>query len=381
MSRKTTAARTEPTALPEDDRTRRLLGEFYRATALDHLTSRAPSPQAPRFARREAIVDALWASAPFEADAPQPLPEIDAADLSLPRLLDLSHGFRRPVVIRGFGLDSPAVKAWSADHLAGRVGDVPVGLDGENSPSQAELVRHTYEIPFAEFVRRMREEPLYVFNCGDLTSACPALVDELELDRVRTLLNEPDDTWDPLFTAALFVGTERVFSNVHAAPGGNFFLQVTGRKTWTFVEPALSPYLRPLVRRPFNHVLSAYGTFHTADADCEMHRLPRYGVTLEPGDLLYNAPWWWHEVINHGETIGCAMRHVAPPLDRSPTWHNHRVFSAMSVYPRLWAVSLADYARNRAARLVGRDRPGTLRALVSRQTDREVARARARDAR
>lgn len=46
--------------------------------------------------------------------------------------------------------------------------------------------------------------------------------------------------------------------------------------------------------RPFTYCLSAFGARGSTDSDSPIARLPRFEVTLEPGDLLYNAPWWWH---------------------------------------------------------------------------------------
>ena len=37
--------------------------------------------------------------------------------------------------------------------------------------------------------------------------------------------------------------------------------------------------------------------------------LPRYDIILEPGDILWNAPWWWHRIENSdGFSIGVAVR-------------------------------------------------------------------------
>lgn len=370
--------------LPGDGESRRLLAEFDRLWTLDHLLSRAPSVHAPRFERRQAVVDALWARAPFREGVAHALPEIAADELTLARFLDLSQGHHRPVVIRGFGAASAAVREWTAERLAARVGPLPiVAAEMDRSPGTRVAISKgltLHEMPLTEFVERMRDEPLYLHNSSVLTDACPSLLEDMELDRIRQTLCDPDEPWDPIFSASLFVGTGQVYSNLHTAPGGNFFLQVRGRKRWSFVHPHLSPYLMPLAARPFNHARSVYGTFHTAPADCPIHRLPRYTVTLEPGDLLYNAPWWWHEVLNEGETIGCAMRYVAPPLDRSPTWHNHRLFAALSMWPQLWAASLLDYGRHRIDRLLGRARGGTLRRMVGRRTDRAVNHSRGRSA-
>ena len=365
--------------LPDDPQSRSLIAAYYRQTVLDAVLSRAPGFSAPRFDRRMALAEALWERAPFEAAPARPLPEIDAADATLARFLDVSQGHHCPVVIRGFGADSTAVKSWSAAGLAERVGPLDItAVEMNRIPQPGELdVRYPlHDLQFADFVRRMGDEPLYLHNSETLIAACPELLDELHLDRVRTALCDPSETWDPIFSASLFIGTGNVYSGLHNAPGGNFFLQVTGRKTWTFVHPALSPYLAVRTAKPFNHARSAYGTFHTAGPDSPIHRLPRYTVTLEPGDLLYNAPWWWHEVLNTGETIGCAMRYVAPPLRRSPTWHNHRLFAGLSVWPMLWTASMVDFARHRVAEALGRGRSGTLRAMVSRRVDRTVNRAR-----
>mgnify|MGYP001372745346 CR=1 FL=1 len=40
-----------------------------------------------------------------------------------------------------------------------------------------------------------------------------------------------------------------------------------------------------------------------------MEYLPRYDIVLEPGDILWNAPWWWHRIENgNGFNVGLAIR-------------------------------------------------------------------------
>lgn len=362
------------TAMPTDPRSRQLSRELYRLTALDLLLSRDESVRAPRMARRQAVVERLWADAPFGQQDPCPVSELSADEADFARLFDLSAGYRRPVVIRGFARDFPAVRGWTADHLAARIGDkevTVVEMDHAAFTRTHELKRTLHRMPFDAFVGRMRTEPLYLHNSSEFAEDAD-LLGELGIDRINAGLCDPDSTWDQIFASNLFVGTDQVFSNLHAAPGGNFFLQVAGRKTWTLVDPALSPYLLPLTMRPFTYCLSNFGSFRGQPDDSPLWRLPRQQVTLEPGDLLYNAPWWWHEVINHGETIGCAMRHVTAPFQRSPTLSNHRLFTALSTFPGLWAVSAMDYTRHR---LGG---GGTMRDIVHPMLNRALERARGR---
>lgn len=356
-----------------DATSRKIAHQINRLTCMDLLLSKQPSVRAPRFRRRAALVDALWERAPFDAQAVS-VPELDAtADFA--RFFDVSNGYRSPVVLRGFAADSPAVKTWSGAHLSARLGDTPctvVEMDEAAFKRPHDSKRILKTMPFSSFVRQMHTEPLYLHNSTEFATVCPDLLDELAIDQINAQLCEPDSSWDHIFASNLFVGTQNVFSNLHCAPGGNFFLQVTGRKTWTLVDPALSPYLLPLPSRPFNHCLSMYGSYHAGDPAAPIHRLPRLTVTLEPGDLLYNPPWWWHEVVNDGETIGCALRHVPRPFERSPTMANHRLFSLLSVYPKLWAFSAVDYARHT------KRRPGSMRARVNARLARELNAARGR---
>lgn len=374
---------TPPAASPwtADETSRALARRLYHLTALDLTLSRAPAQTAPRVERRRAVVGALWDRAPFVAGPPRPVTEVDAADITPARFVEISDDYRRPVVVRGFAARSTAVRTWSFAGLAERAGDrtvAAVELDTRPDAHRTTGRRVLRDMTFADFVDRAWTEPLYVHNSQVLTGALPELLDELDLPRVRDALAGAESGWDPIFDAALFIGTDKVFSSVHCAPGGNFFTQITGRKTWTLVEPELSPYLLPMFARPFATAFSGHGTFHTADPASVLHRLPRYQVTLEPGDLLYNAPWWWHEVVNDGPTIGCAMRHVVPQVSRSPTWDNHPLFTALSAYPKLWAISRLHHLAHRVHRRLGGGGPRDLRSVIARLMRREVQATRGR---
>lgn len=357
-----------------DSTSRRLSRRLDALTVLDQVTSRQPSVQAPRFERRAALMDALWSRAPFDAPDPTPVPEL-AADADFAQFFALSDGYRSPVVLRGFGADCAAVGQWSVAHLTTRLRQAPctvVEMDANAFERPHDSTRILHTMPFSEFAQRMHTEPLYLHDSTEFATAFPDLFDDLGIDRINARLCEPESNWDHIIASNLFVGTQNVFSNLHCAPGGNVFLQVAGRKTWTLVDPALSPYLLPLPARPFNHCLSIFGSFHAGDPNAPIHRMPRLRVTLEPGDLLYNPPWWWHEVVNDGETIGCALRHVPRPFDRSPTLANHPLFSMMSIYPKLWAFSAMDYTQHRLKRR------GGMRGRLSARLARDLNTARGR---
>jgi hypothetical protein len=73
--------------------------------------------------------------------------------------------------------------------------------------------------------------------------------------------------------------------------------------------------------------------------DRTFSRATRYEVELEPGDVLFSPPWWWHDVRNTTEeTIGLATRWIdlRPKKILNPTfdtamrtnWGLTRVFTS-----------------------------------------------------
>ena len=98
-------------------------------------------------------------------------------------------------------------------------------------------------------------------------------------------------------------------SPYHAALFGNLFLQVEGERTWTLIAPWYSQLMRPL--HGTSHVLSSvYDDWVQPARRAHLSRLPRYTVTMRPGDVLFVPPWWWHEVVlgAQGFSFGVSTR-------------------------------------------------------------------------
>ncbi|MFQ5739959.1 MAG: hypothetical protein ACE5JX_13200, partial [Acidobacteriota bacterium] len=100
-----------------------------------------------------------------------------------------------------------------------------------------------------------------------------------------------------------------------------------------------------------------------------------------PGDLLYNAPWWWHEVQNYTPfTIACAVRydaHPEKPLSISLDLKNNRLLTLMSALPFTRMVNLVmkmksklagkEYSRMRAGNAFLANRIGKGRVAIKRK--------------
>lgn len=79
------------------------------------------------------------------------------------------------------------------------------------------------------------------------------------------------------------------------------FRQIAGRKKWWFIPPSQTPYLKPSINyNGFSaHTLTLVGK-QGATPSPWLNKLVRYTSTLEPGDVLFNPPWFWHGILNLG---------------------------------------------------------------------------------
>jgi len=126
----------------------------------------------------------------------------------------------------------------------------------------------------------------------------------------------------------LFAGRKNTGTWWHCAGGMNLFMMLDGRKKWSFIDPAESPWLFPRTSGPgrstyymsdngraspsFHHWAEVLGV-EVGEAESTMAnafaRCKRIEVILEPGDVLFVPPYWWHDIENlTPHTIAMATR-------------------------------------------------------------------------
>lgn len=354
---------------PPTPTTRRLSAELYARMHLDFALGHPRPSEAPGFARREAIARQLQADGRFpERRAADPVPEVTVHDRE--HFLALSEGASRPVVMRGLLADHS--HHWEPERMVAAVGDLPVTVMRTSKQDDIRAwdvgIEHI-QLPFDAFLDRLPNERLYLNNSTELFVQHPELEAKLGLDRLQRF-TDPGTDWDELLTTNLFIGTHKVRSAIHAAWGGNFFVNLVGRKRWRFIAPEYSPYLNPVPARPFDYALSSFGGFahseEVGDDDAIYFRLPWQEVVLEPGDVLYSAPWWWHEVENLTPiTVATAVRHVQPPGRLTPSLTNNPAMALGSRFPYSRSFLIGHYLAHRMGKRVDL-RPHTNRWVYER---------------
>jgi hypothetical protein len=245
-----------------------------------------------------------------------------------------------PVIIKGGAKHTYAYQNWTPQMFGDRFGDLQVNL----------LDRNTNEL-FAGTVKEIIDSKgttrqLYLQNCSDIFSSYPELSEELGYAKFREYIGGKSTRFGG---AQLLLGVHpSTGTDAHCGNNTNLFFQIYGNKKWTFVHPDYLWLMYPML----NSFFTFCGSFLKKDYDEAylnkyaplQQYCPKYEAVLEPGDILLNPPWVWHDVNNlTDDTIAVATR-----------WFPRRGLSSTNVFfdmmqlfsPTIWRLRFEALKKN-----------------------------------
>jgi hypothetical protein len=259
-----------------------------------------------------AMLTRLRRTPPDPEDLISPLPTITVEDIDSERFHRDYVMRGRAVVIRGAVADSEACRRWSAEFFRAYA-DAPVQIRDPARESE-------YPGTLAEVLDSVgTENRLYIYGATNLMRDHEELVEQLGVLDYRAHMTRRPAGYAG---SQLFLGVHRQSgSGWHCATGNNLFFMVRGRKRWTFIHPDYTWLVYPLVNKTCQTLISPMlmlmGRRYDADYLREHFPLfeycPRQEVTLEPGDVLFNPSWNWHDVENlTEESVAVSSRWIQP---------------------------------------------------------------------
>lgn len=246
----------------------------------------------------------------YKASAP---PIIHISKLTKKRFIELTDNFSKPLIVKGFVKNSPAVNKWCLQYFSKNYGDIklPVIKDANIKKYTGSEIDTNYMDDYSylqikDIIKDIEQgKKSYVNNVSRIFGYHPELLDDLDLDKIKKYSGldlKNSNTVTHMFLAGKNTGT-----TLHCSYTGNFFFNVKGIKNWYLIDPCYSSYLLPMLSRSGLFAVSKLNVFD--DTRFRMLKVPHYQFILEEGDLLFNPPWWWHAVKNETRyTIGCANR-------------------------------------------------------------------------
>jgi ribosomal protein L16 Arg81 hydroxylase len=207
----------------------------------------------------------------------------------------------QPVVLKNAASSWPLYKKWTPEFFAEQYPEDPVILfDGAIESRESPKEKGTKTVSLADFVEAMKNGGKDYARFLPLLDQHPELLKDFDVDWLMSAANNGAKG----IKHQLFMGGAGTSTSMHCAIGSNLFVQVHGRKQWWIYSTNNSPLLEPLVDRSvfFRSMASGEkpeGNFKKADG---------WTVILEPGDVLYNPPFFWHQARNIDTNIGAGFR-------------------------------------------------------------------------
>ena len=106
----------------------------------------------------------------------------------------------------------------------------------------------------------------------------------------------------------LFIGGGKTLTPIHTALSNTVFIQIYGKKKWTFWEPNERLFLNVRAQRRA-YFFSGMNAVGENGPEYPLSKYCRkFEVTLEPGDVLWFPGFFWHHVVNEIDSVGVAYK-------------------------------------------------------------------------
>jgi hypothetical protein len=307
---------------------------FY---SLDHFVGRRAVNAVlgkPRRRLREAFLGRL------RTQRGETLPVDRRADLPLQTFVDEYLMAGRPVVLAGAAARWRCVESWTLEHLTSVCASDPVTLlprarttNGFQGTRESEAVERT---TFDAFARGLVNGSGKYLRFSTMLEDHPALAADVDLEWFRAHMG-PRPLGRRLYA---FIGGEGTRTRLHCDYPPNLFVQVSGRKHWVLFDPAYRAAIDPLLERSsLSFTTNLEVREPMAAPDCISRHCDRYETILEPGDVLFNPAYMWHDVVNLTDTIAVSVRWLTPAIIRRAAWVP-QLLNLFATNPPLWRAGL-----------------------------------------
>lgn len=258
---------------------------------------------------------ARWARLPYrEADQ---IPEMSVVGFTRERMLKLSNNLASPIVIRGAVKDSVASQLWNDKYLLENYGNETVLV--REMFDNAEGLRMQQRTISDFYLMKEKGRNVSIVGSSAIFKRNPKFRRDLESPQIEKYLVGPNG--EGIMAQQLFM-TAGGRSWYHAALGNNVFRQIQGLKRWTVISPSENFWLCPDPVITGTSVNTCILKLPTDEREDYIRKMKRATALLQPGDILINAGWWWHDVISYGESTDEMISIAGRIKNLQGTWFN-----------------------------------------------------------
>ncbi len=248
-----------------------------------------------------------------------------------------------PVVLEGKANDWPCVQKWSLDWLYENYCEDKVAIFDPLGSESEGVNYEVEETNLKDVLDAMRTgETSKYSRFNRILYDHPELVEDFDWKWLYKSRNRVSSGK----TFQVFIGGKGTQTSLHCAGEHNLFTQVHGSKHWHLFPPNSDMLLDPpITRSPY-----FYSRFDPDSPDFNQFPAAKFLDPLEcvlhPGDVLFNPPFWWHQVKNVSHSIGVGFRWFSP-LDSMKASATGTLMTLLSTTPPIWTATKhrTDFAR------------------------------------
>lgn len=217
----------------------------------------------------------------------------------------------KPVIFSGIAKEWDCVQNWSFSYFK--------NLHGKDQISfidQLDINQKVKTMTLANLIDGMRSGSGQYYRFYPLLSRHPEHLEDFDYKWLRK--HKHKQSYYESFQ--VFMGGDNTYTPIHNANQANLFTQVCGKKEWklyhyhdtAIIDP--SPIRNVYREAPIKTKVGAFNPFEPDySGPYKLYQyIDTYTATLEPGDVLWNPPYYWHAIKNHGDTIGVGYRWLSP---------------------------------------------------------------------
>ncbi len=247
-----------------------------------------------------------------------------------------NHYMRKgiPVVLEGAAKDWDCVKKWSLDYFKELHGDDEIVMATQENMNNYEA------ITLREVIDNIKGGGKKYYRFYPLLDRHPEHLKDFDY---QWLLDRK--TKFSLFEAfQVFIGPKDSISYVHNANPPNFFVQTYGQKDWILIsqyytmivdpDPVRNVYRNAPFRGKNNMPFDPFSPDYSPPNELYKY-IDGYSVSLQPGDILWNPPFYWHTVKNASDSIGVGYRWTDPfyAFKIAPLY---MLLDMLAIHPPIW---------------------------------------------
>ena len=228
-----------------------------------------------------------------------PVPVIEG--MNIDEFIKNYRKISQPVVLKNAAASWPLMNKWTPDYFANQYPEDPVILfDASIESRESPKEQVSKSTTLSEFVEGMNNGKKDYARFLPLLDQRPELQKDINLDWLLSAANRKAKRRK----FQLFMGGAGTSTSMHCAVGSNLFVQVHGRKQWWIYSNKNSPLMDPIVDRS----VFCRSTSNGENPEGVFKKANGWTTILEPGDILYNPPFFWHQARNLDTNIGVGFR-------------------------------------------------------------------------